>query len=85
MNARVTCENCKSKGKLFKRNQSREVLLIPTVTENLGEDSKRNGKGVLAPHGSATVLQKMNFVIWGTLFRVQNIYCASPQYKSVFR
>jgi hypothetical protein len=73
MNARVTCENCKCKGKLFKRNQSREVLLIPTVTVNIGieaKDPNKNEKGFLAPHGFATALQMINFLVWGTLFWV---------------
>ena len=73
MNARVTCENCKCKGKLFKRNQSREVILIPTVTVNIGieaKDPNKNEKGFLAPHGFATALQMINFLVWGTLFWV---------------
>jgi hypothetical protein len=73
MNVQATCENCKCTGKLYKRNQSREVILIPTVTVNVGieaEDPKRNEKGFLAPHGFATALQRINFLVWGTLFWV---------------
>ena len=73
MNVRATCENWKCKGKLFKRNQSREVLLIPTVTVNIGieaKDPNKNEKGFLAPHGFATALQMINFLVWGTLFWV---------------
>ena len=60
-------------GKLFKRNQSREVILIPAVTVNLGieaEDPEKNEKGFLAPYGFATAIQMINFLVWGTLFWV---------------
>jgi hypothetical protein len=73
MNVLASCENCKCKGKLFKRNQSLDVILVPIVSLNVGvqeEDSERNGKRFLAPHGFATALQKTNYVIWGTLFWV---------------
>ena len=71
MNIKATCENCKCKGKLFKRNQSGEVVLVKT--DNFWrqeEDSVRYKKGILAPHGSSTVYQMINFICWGTLFWV---------------
>jgi hypothetical protein len=36
MNVFATCENCKCKGKLFKRNQSLDVILVHTVSLNVG-------------------------------------------------
>ena len=86
MNVFATCENCKCKGKLFKRNQSLDLILVPTdslqatVSLNVGvqeEDSERNEKRFLAPHGFATTLQKRNYVISGTLFWVTVVLIAN--------
>ena len=69
MDVRATCENCKFTGKLFKRNQSDEVLLISEVTEN-AKDSERYKMGSFARHGFGTKLQMINVVALGTLFWV---------------
>ena len=75
MEVKALCANCKSRGKLFKRNQSQEVILIPTVpTNSFGVDqeeeekSYRYRKVLMKSHGSATMKQKINFVILGSLF-----------------
>jgi len=73
MNVKATCANCNCRGKLFKRKQSCEVILVPTVKINFSDEekkSKRYQKGFLAPHGFDTQLQKISFVFWGSLFWV---------------
>ena len=71
MDIQVTCENCKCKGKLFKRNQFGGVILVPTDSfEEQKEDSEKYEKGYFAPHGFATKSQMTNFIFWGTLFWV---------------
>ena len=57
-------------GKTIKRDQSLEVILVHTVNVGVQQDSERNERRFLAPHGFATALQKTNFVIFGTLFWV---------------
>jgi len=66
MNVKVTCANCKCIGKL--RKQNGKVIFVPSVKTLFHEEGEEKGKGFFARHGSSTVLQKINFVIWGTLF-----------------
>jgi hypothetical protein len=75
MSVKATCANCQCKGKLFKRKK--KVILIPTVKilfqddeEEKEANSERYEKGFLAPHGFATAMQVINFLIWGSLFWV---------------
>ena len=69
MKIKATCANCKCRGKLYKRNQSSEVILVPTVRVYFGiEEDERYEKGFLAPHGFATGKQMLHFLSWGTLF-----------------
>ena len=53
MKIKATCANCKCRGKLYKRNQSSEVILVPTVRVYFGiEEDERYEKGLLnRPNG----------------------------------
>ena len=75
ISVKASCANCKCKGKLYKREN--KVILIPTVKllfqdedEEKEANSERYEKGFLAPHGFATAMQIVNFLIWGSLFWV---------------
>ena len=69
MKIKATCANCNCRGKLFKRNQNSEVILVPNITVYFGkEEDERYEKGFLAAHGFATGKQVLHFLLWGTLF-----------------
>jgi len=69
----ASCANCKCTGNLVKRNESCDVILVPSYNfghQEENQEFKRYRKDFFNPHGFETKLQKANYMTLGTLFWV---------------